>query len=49
MSFADRLFKHTSLYAIGGVAGQITGFIMLSIYTRYLTPADYGVIGLILG
>ena len=48
MSFAERFIKHTSLYAIGGIAGQITGFIMLPIYTRYLSPADYGVIGLML-
>lgn len=39
--------KHISLYGIGTISRQIAGFIMLPIYTRYLTPADYGVIALL--
>jgi len=47
-SQAKRFIRHTSIYAVGDVARQLTGFIMLPIYTRYLTPADYGVIGLLM-
>lgn len=44
---AGQLIKHSSIYAIGGILRQLVGFIMLPIYTRYLTPADYGVIALL--
>ena len=44
----DRSFlSHTATYAIGNIARRLVGFVMLPIYTRYLTPADYGVIGLL--
>jgi O-antigen/teichoic acid export membrane protein len=39
--------SHAATYAIGNVARRLVGFLMLPIYTRYLTPADYGVIGLL--
>ena len=39
--------SHTATYAIGNVARRFVGFAMLPIYTRFLTPADYGVIGLL--
>jgi len=38
---------HAVTYAIGNVARQIVGFLMLPIYTRYLAPADYGAVGLL--
>lgn len=38
---------HAATYAIGNVARRVVGFIMLPIYTRFLSPADYGVIGLL--
>lgn len=38
---------HAATYAIGNVARRFVGFAMLPIYTRFLTPADYGVIGLL--
>jgi O-antigen/teichoic acid export membrane protein len=38
---------HAATYAIGNIARRIIGFAMLPIYTRFLTPADYGVIGLL--
>jgi O-antigen/teichoic acid export membrane protein len=40
--------KHSAIYAFGTILRRITGLVMLPIYTRYLTPADYGVIELIL-
>ncbi|HEU4654398.1 MAG TPA: oligosaccharide flippase family protein [Steroidobacteraceae bacterium] len=45
---AKDLVKHSTIYAIGNVARQLVGFLMLPVYTRYLTPADYGAVGLIL-
>ncbi len=39
--------KHTINYAIGNISRQLAGFVMLPIYTRYLTPADYGAVGLL--
>ncbi len=37
---------HTATYAVANLARRLVGFVMLPIYTRFLTPADYGVIGL---
>ena len=39
---------HTATYAVANLARRLVGFVMLPIYTRYLTPADYGVIGLMM-
>lgn len=39
---------HTTAYAIANLARRFVGFLMLPIYTRYLTAADYGVIGLMM-
>lgn len=48
MSQAKRMAKHSSIYAIGNISRQLVGFIMLPVYTRYLSPADYGVVGLLI-
>lgn len=39
--------KHSAIYAVGTILRRITGLVMLPIYTRYLTPADYGVVELL--
>lgn len=44
--FGSRMIGHASIYAAGNIMRQLVGFLMLPIYTRYLTPADYGVVGL---
>lgn len=41
------LGKHTLIYGTGIVASKAVAFILLPIYTRFLTPADYGVLQLI--
>jgi O-antigen/teichoic acid export membrane protein len=41
------MMKASSIYAIGNISRQLVGFIMLPIYTQHLTPADYGVVGLL--
>lgn len=48
MSQAQQMVKHSTIYAIGNISRQLVGFIMLPVYTNYLTPADYGVIGLLI-
>lgn len=40
--------KQVAIYFAGTLIGQVTGFIMLPIYTSHLTPADYGVVGLLI-
>ncbi len=37
------LAKHSTIYAVGGFLQRITAFLLLPLYTRYLTPFDYGV------
>lgn len=39
--------KHALVYGLGTIASRAVSFLMLPVYTRYLTPADYGVMGLI--
>ena len=44
---AGKLVKHSGVYALGTLSRQLISFIMLPVYTRYMTPADYGVVGLL--
>lgn len=39
--------KHTLVYGIGGVVLQLAAFLLLPLYTHYLTPGEYGVLDLI--
>jgi O-antigen/teichoic acid export membrane protein len=41
------LSKHTLIYGVGIVIGKAVSFIMLPIYTRCLTPVDYGILELL--
>jgi O-antigen/teichoic acid export membrane protein len=43
-----RIGRHTAVYAIGVLLNRATAFIMLPVYTRYLTPADYGTLQLLM-
>lgn len=47
MSQIKKLGRHVSIYAVAGILSRSVGFIMLPIYTRYLTPEDYGIVALI--
>ena len=40
------LGRHTAIYAFGTALSKLASFLMLPIYTRFLTPADYGVLEL---
>lgn len=39
--------RHTLIYGAGVLLGKAVAFVMLPVYTRFLTPADYGVMELI--
>ena len=37
------LFKNTSYVVVGSIGAKIVGFLMLPLYTRWLSPSDYGI------
>ena len=41
------LLTHSSIYGLGTVVSQAVAFLLLPLYTRYLTPQDYGILELI--
>jgi O-antigen/teichoic acid export membrane protein len=43
------LSKNLAVYGVGDVAIQIVSFLLVPLYVRYLSPADYGVLGLLGG
>ncbi len=36
--------KHAAVYGLAGLLVQAGGFVLLPLYTHYLTPADYGIL-----
>lgn len=42
MSDLGRFFKHSSIYAIGNMVNRIGAFLLLPVYTNYLTVGEYG-------
>lgn len=42
------LFGNLAIYGLGDVATSIISLLLLPVYTRYLTPSDYGVIAMLL-
>lgn len=42
-----KLARHVSTYTLGNVLSKVVGFLMIPLYTRYLTPADYGLLELL--
>jgi len=48
MAYSIRsIIKGTSIFTAGQVLIKATGFILIPIYTKYLTTEDYGVIGIV--
>ena len=43
----DRLLQDSSLYLLGNIASRLVGFLAIPFYSRFLTPAQYGLIELI--
>ncbi|MFX0142190.1 MAG: lipopolysaccharide biosynthesis protein, partial [Candidatus Hodarchaeota archaeon] len=47
LSELKKLLRHSSVYSIGNLLSKAIGFFLIPLYTRYLTPADYGVLELL--
>jgi len=41
------IVKHTAIYSTADLLAKAVGFFLLPIYTRYLSPADYGILELL--
>jgi O-antigen/teichoic acid export membrane protein len=39
-----RLGKHSAIYGVGGLIQRLVAVLLLPLYTRFLTPSDYGAI-----
>jgi len=44
MISSHSFLKHAAVYGLASLLVQAGGFVLLPLYTRYLTPADYGVL-----
>ena len=43
-NWLQSIFTHSGWYLLASLSTKALGFILLPIYTQYLTPADYGVL-----
>ena len=42
-----KVLKDTIIYGLGRSAEDLSKFLLLPLYTRFLTPADYGIVSLV--
>lgn len=47
LSEFKKLGKHTIIYSTGIFLGKVAGFLLIPVYTHYLTPKDYGILELL--
>ncbi|MBD3341830.1 MAG: oligosaccharide flippase family protein [Candidatus Lokiarchaeota archaeon] len=47
LTYLKQTAKHTIVYSVGNLSNKLIGFILLPIYTSYLTLSDYGVFGIL--
>ena len=40
--------KDTAIYGLGGVAARFASFFLIPLYTRFLSPAEFGILSIIL-
>lgn len=45
-SSVSGLFKHTFVYGLGDLVRKLVGFLLIPIYTRFMSPGDYGILQL---
>src|ERR671933_1829254 len=38
------LLRHSAIYGLGSIVARVIGVLLLPLYTRYLSPGDYGLI-----
>lgn len=48
MASVHRFFKDSVIYTLASWASKVLGFVLIPLYTRIFTPADYGVLDLLL-
>lgn len=48
MGAGNKLIGNMFAYGVGGVAVKVISFLLLPIFTNYLTPEDYGIIALLI-
>ena len=41
------LAKSSLIYGLGNYGVKLVGFLLIPVYTRYLAPADYGVMAMV--
>ena len=41
------LLKHSAVYGLAQIVSRLASFVLLPVYTRYLLPADYGILALL--
>lgn len=47
MSIFEHILRKSAIYTVALVAGKVASIVLLPLYTRYLTTADYGVLDLL--
>lgn len=47
LSYLKKIGKHTAIFSVTSMLSKAVGFLLLPLYTRYLNPADYGVLELL--
>jgi O-antigen/teichoic acid export membrane protein len=45
-SSVSGLFTHTFIYGLGDLTRKLVGFLLIPLYTRYMTPGEYGILQL---
>jgi O-antigen/teichoic acid export membrane protein len=45
-SIMPELGRHSFIYTVGNLLTRSVGFVMLPLYTRFLTPQEFGVVEL---
>jgi len=45
LSINNKIVGNSTLYIIGGVIPQIVNFLLLPVFTRYLSPEEFGIFG----
>jgi O-antigen/teichoic acid export membrane protein len=47
VSVYREIIRHSSVYGLGQILSRIASFLLLPLYTSFLTPADYGVLAVL--
>ena len=40
----SKLIRNTIIYTVAGILPQLVNFVLLPVYTKYLTPGEYGIV-----